>query len=123
MSDAPAGVAELVAALEALEIIGRLTSEGRAAFDASEDRRLALAFCWISVGSALKQFSRLRAVPSGSKPFAGPIRMRDKLAYQAVGALSPDVLWETCARDGDQLAGLLADLRRALEHAPAGGSG
>lgn len=62
MTDAPAGVAELDSALEALEIIKRLTSEGRIAFDASEDRR------------------------------------------------------------PDQMAGLLADLRRALEQAPPGGA-
>jgi len=49
-----AGELELDQALEALQIITQIRDNGRSAFDASEDRRLAAAFCWANVGSALK---------------------------------------------------------------------
>lgn len=49
-----AGEPELAQALEALQIILRIRDGGRIAFDDSEDRRLAAAFCWANVDSALK---------------------------------------------------------------------
>ena len=38
---------------------------GREAFDASEDRNRALAFCWVSTGSALKHYEQMTGVPQG----------------------------------------------------------
>jgi len=67
-----AGLAELEQALEAVDAIIKLRDEGRESFDASEDRRWALAFLWVNVGSALKQFCRLRGIEQGSSPFPGP---------------------------------------------------
>ena len=84
------------------------------AFDVSADRRLALAFLWVNVGSALKQFCRLLGIAQGSSPFPGPIRMRGRLCYQPPDTLSARVLWNTCAIDAAPLVTLLVDLRRAL---------
>lgn len=91
-----------------------LRDEGHEAFDASADRRLALAFCWVNVGSALKQFCRVSGIEQGSSPFPGPIRMRDRLCCQSPAALSPRILWDTCMSDAAPLTVLLTDLRRAL---------
>ena len=114
MSDPQTGVAEIDQALAALSLIANMTSEGRVAFDFSADRRLALAFLWVNVGSALKQFCRLLGIAQGSSPFPGPIRMRDRLCYQPPDTLSARVLWNTCAIDATPLVTLLVDLRRAL---------
>ncbi len=103
-----AGELELDQALEALQIITQIRDNGRSAFDASEDRRLAAAFCWANVGSALKQFCRVRAIRQGTSPFPGPIRMRDKMLYQPVGDLSPEILWDTCVRELIHLSGFCA---------------
>lgn len=72
MTTPGAGLAELEQALEAVDAIIKLRDEGRESFDASEDRRWALAFLWVNVGSALKQFCRLRGIEQGSSPFPGP---------------------------------------------------
>ena len=117
MSTPAAGLAELDQALEALETIVVLRDEGRQRFDASEDRRWALAFLWVSVGSALKQFCRLRGIEQGRSPFPGPIRMRDRLCYRRASAVSPRILWDTCVHDADGLMLLLRDLRSALQSA------
>lgn len=114
MSGPGSGLAEIDQALESLSLVATLTGEGRANFDTSVDRRLALAFLWINVGSALKQFCRLSGIAQGSSPFPGPIRMRDRLCYQPPDALSGRILWDTCTTDAAPLAALLADLRYAL---------
>lgn len=90
MSPVPVGAAELEQALQASEVIAERVGEGRAAFDSSEDRRLALVFLWVNVGSALKQFCRRRGIEieQGSSVFPGRIRMRDRLCYQRLGAVS-----------------------------------
>jgi hypothetical protein len=108
------GADELDAALAALEAIAERVSEGRHRFDDSVDRQLALVFLWVNVGSQLKQYGRKRSIVSGTEPFAGPIRMRDKLAYGALPDLRAGVVWETCVRDGPELRVLLADLRATL---------
>ncbi|MGH9070867.1 MAG: hypothetical protein ACRDX8_06810, partial [Acidimicrobiales bacterium] len=100
MSDQGPGIVELDQAREALGQIKALTEEGRAAFDASGDRRLALAFLWVNVGSALKQFCRLRGIAQGSSPFPGPVGMRDRLCYQRVDDLSARILWGPPGRGG-----------------------
>jgi hypothetical protein len=109
-----AGLAELDQALEAVDTIIRLRNDGRESFDASEDRRWALAFLWVSVGSALKQFCRLQGIEQGSSPFPGPIRMRDRLCYRPPSTVSPRILWDTCVHDADPLAGLLRDLKAVI---------
>jgi len=100
------GLAELEQAIEAVDTIIKLRNDGRASFDASADRRWALAFLWVNVGSALKQFCRLRGIEQGS-PFPGPIRMRDRLCYRAPSTVSSRILWDTCVYDAGPLAVLL----------------
>ena len=114
MTEVPGGLAEIDQACEALTEIARLRDEGRASFDASEERRWALGFLWVSVGSALKQFCRRRGIAQGSSPFPGPIRMRDRLCYRPPSTVSARILWDTCMRDTDALTALLLDLRAAL---------
>ena len=118
MSDQPQGSAEIDQALEALEGIATMAGQGRQIFDASPERRLALGFLWINVGSALKQFCRLRGVSQGSSPFPGPIRMRDRLCYQPASGLATDILWDSCAADTGPLIELLTGLRQALNQEP-----
>lgn len=102
MKQQPTGLAEPEQALEALDTITRLRDGGRKSFDASEDRRCAFAFLWIGVGSALKQFCRLRGIEQGSSPFPGSIRMRARLCYRPPSAVSPRILWDTCVFDADR---------------------
>jgi uncharacterized protein with HEPN domain len=110
----PTGPAERDQALETLEAITLLRDGDRESFNASEDHRWALAFLWLSVGSALKQFCRLRGIEQGSSPFPGPIRMRDRLYYRPPSTVSPRILWDTCLHDADPLALLLRDLRAVV---------
>jgi len=109
-----AGLAELEQALEAVEAIIRLRDGGKVTFDNSEDRRWALAFLWVNVGSALKQFCRLRGIEQGSSPFPGPIRMRDRLCYRPPSTVSTRILWDTCLYDADPLAALLRHLKAVI---------
>jgi hypothetical protein len=62
----------------------------------------------------LKQYCRRLNIPLGVEPFSGPVKMRDKMAYGPVTALSPDVVWETCVQDAPVLRSLLSDLRGVL---------
>lgn len=111
----PSGyAAELDAALIALVRIAELAAEGRAKFDESVDRQLALVFLWVNVGSLLKQFSRRHRIEPGTAPFARPVQMRDKLVYGPLSGLRPDVVWDTCVHDGPTLRALLTELRATL---------
>ena len=87
--------AQLDAANHGLQEIRRVVSEGgREAFDASEDRSRALAFCWVSTGSAIKHYAHMTGAPQGAPPLSAPIRFRDRLAHQRVDKLDLDPLWE-----------------------------
>ena len=105
---------ELDAALAALERVSAYVDGGRASFDASTDRQLALVFLWANIGSQLKQYCRIRDVPPGTEPFAGPIQMRDRLVYGSVLTLDSEVVWHTCVIDGPALRELIDDIRSAL---------
>jgi hypothetical protein len=85
--------AQLDAALYALGEIRKLVSEGaRDGFDASEDRRRAIAWCWVAAGSALKHSAHTSGTPQGQPPLAPPIRCRDRLAHQRLDNLDADLL-------------------------------
>ena len=71
--------------------------------DANIDRQRALAFCWVSVGSALKHYARLAGIPQGHAPLTPAIQFRDKLTHQPLDRLAPEVVWETSIRDGPEL--------------------
>jgi uncharacterized protein with HEPN domain len=108
-------VNELDAALMALDRIAQAVAEGEEVFEESPDRQFAMIFLWVNVGSLLKQYCRGRGIPLGSEPFAGPIRMRDKLLYGPIAGLRTDIVWETCASDAPTLRVLLSDLLAAEE--------
>lgn len=104
--------AQLDAAIHGLEEVRRIVSEGgRATFDASEDRSRALAFCWVSTGSALKHYAQMTGAPQGAPPLSAPIRFRDRLAHQRLDKLDVDLLWETSVRDAPVLLRILSSLR------------
>lgn len=103
--------AELDAALYALREIRKLVSEaGRDGFDASEDRRRAIAWCWVTAGSALKHYARMSGTPQGQPPLAPPIRFRDRLAHQRLDKLDADLLWETSVRETPVLLRIIEQL-------------
>ena len=104
--------AQLDAALHGLQEVRRVVSEGgRAAFDASEDRSRALAFCWVSTGSAVKHYAQMTGAPQGASPLSAPIRFRDRLAHQRLDKLDLNLLWETSVRDAPVLLRVLSSLR------------
>jgi uncharacterized protein with HEPN domain len=103
---------QLDAALHGLQEVRRVVAEGgREAFDASEDRNRALAFCWVSTGSALKHYAQMTGTPQGAPPLSAPIRFRDRLAHQRLDKLDLDLLWETSVRDAPLLLRVLSSLR------------
>ncbi|HUJ66628.1 MAG TPA: HepT-like ribonuclease domain-containing protein [Acidimicrobiales bacterium] len=107
--------AELDAALYALREIRKLVSEGgRDGFDASEDRRRAIAWCWVAAGSALKHYAQTSGTPQGQPPLAPPIRFRDRLAHQRLDKLDADLLWETSVRETPDLLRIIEQLRDQL---------
>jgi uncharacterized protein with HEPN domain len=107
--------AELDAALHALREIRRLVSEGgRDGFDATEDRRRAIARCWVVAGSALKHYAHMSGTPQGQPPLAAPIRFRDRLAHQRLDKLDTDLLWETRMRETPVLLRIIEQLHDRL---------
>lgn len=106
------GEQELEAALDGLAEVAAYTRAGRDTFDSSRERQFALAYSWVTVGSCLKQYCRLKGIPHGTWPFTGPVRMRDKLAYQSVNALDADVLWDTCTQNTEELTSGLQHIKQ-----------
>lgn len=108
------GMDELAAARGALDHVAALVLDGREMFDGSADRRLALAYCWVNIGSQLKQFARKTNLPRGTvTPLSKPIKMRDKLAYGPLPLLRTDIVWDTSVHDGPPLREFVADLLAA----------
>lgn len=114
MSPRPRGVEEIDAALESLAIVTSLGDKGREEYDRSQALRLALAMCWVSVGSQLKQFARVLRISTPVPDLSGPVRMRDKLAYQQLSDLDADILWNTSVHDTQPLIVLLTGLQQSL---------
>jgi hypothetical protein len=95
-------------------MIASVRDEGRAVFETVHERQWAVAYLWVAVGSALKQFCRVRDIDQGASPFPGPIGMRDRLCYMSPRRLSAAILWDTCVNDTGDLQSVLQDLRAAL---------
>ncbi|MGH3832219.1 MAG: HepT-like ribonuclease domain-containing protein [Pseudonocardiaceae bacterium] len=98
-------------ALEALDEIDTLVGHGRQEFADSLDRQRALAFCWIAVGSALKDYTRISQLPARQEPLSSPIRFRDRLAHQALSQLDAELLWRVSTERVRQLRVILLSLR------------
>lgn len=98
-------------ALNALDEIDTLVGHGHREFVASLDRQRALAFCWIAVGSALKDYARIAQLPARQEPLSSPIRFRDRLAHQALNQLDADLLWRVSTERVAQLRVILIGLR------------
>lgn len=110
------GENELAAALTALGYVAGLVADGgRDTFADSSDRRLALTYCWVNIGSQLKQFARKTKLSRHSvEPLSKPIKMRDKLSYGPMPDLRGDVVWDTSVNDGPQLRRIVAELADAV---------
>jgi uncharacterized protein with HEPN domain len=106
-------------ALHALDEIDRLVDGGPETYHASQDRQRALAYCWIAVGSALKDYTRLEGIGQGRPPLAAPIRLRDRLAHQALDHLDADLLWRTSTTHTTALRLVIATLRTSHGSPPA----
>lgn len=108
--------AELEAARQGLLTVAAMVAGGREAFAASADQQRALAFCWVSIGSALKHYARRAGMSQGHGPLAPAIQFRDKLAHQPLDRLAPEVVWETSVHDAPELLrvveALINDLSR-----------
>jgi uncharacterized protein with HEPN domain len=102
-------------ALEALDEIDTLVGHGRPEFAASLDRQRAMAFCWIAVGSALKDYARIAQLPAQQEPLSSPIRFRDRLAHQALSQLDADLLWRVSTERVTQLRIILLSLRASRQ--------
>lgn len=94
---------ELDAARQGLHAVAAIVAEGREVFDASLAQQRALAFCWVTVGSALKHYAQLAGIPQRHGPLAPAIHFRDRLAHQPLDRLAPDIVWETSVRDAPEL--------------------
>lgn len=70
-------------------------TKAHTAFEASADRQRALAYVWITVGSALKDYASDVGIRPGEPPFAAVIGYRDRLAHQALDRLDVEIVWET----------------------------
>lgn len=108
------GLAELAGAAVSLDRIAELVAEGKDAFDTSADRRLALVFLWINVGSLLKQYVRRTQQDFIGGVLAAPIRMRDKLVYGSILNLRLDIVCDSCVVDGPPLRTLVGDLSASI---------
>lgn len=98
-------------ALEALDEIDTLVGQGYDEFAASLDRQLALAFCWIAVGSALKDYTRVAQLPARQEPLSSPIRFRDRLAHQSLSRLDALLLRRVSSERVAELRAVLLGLR------------
>ena len=102
-------------ALEALDEIDALVGHGHDEFAASLDRQRALAFCWIAVGSALKDYARIVKLPARQEPLSSPIRFRDRLAHQSLSQLDAALLWRVSIERVAELRAILIGLRASGE--------
>lgn len=106
--------AELEAARTGLDAIAAMVAQGREIFDTRHAQQRALAFCWVSTGSALKHYTQLAGLAQGRGPLAPAIHFRDRIAHQPLDRLAPEIVWETSVRDAPELLrvieALIADL-------------
>jgi hypothetical protein len=82
-------------------------------FAASLDRQKALAFCWIAVGGALKDYAHIAKLPARQEPLSSPIRFRDRISHQSLSQLDADVLWRVSTERVSDLRPILIIVRAA----------
>lgn len=95
--------AELVAARQGLHAVADMLTEGREVFAGSVIQQRALAFCWVSTGSALKHYTHLAGLAQGHGPLAPAIHLRDRIAHQPLDRLDSAIIWETSVYDAPEL--------------------
>lgn len=95
--------AELEAARQGLNAIARMVADEREVFESSVVQQRALAFCWVTTGSALKHYTHLSGLPQGHGPLAPAIHLRDRIAHQPLDRLDPVIIWDTSVQDAPEL--------------------
>lgn len=73
----------------------------------------ALAFCWIEVKNALKDYAQVTKLPARQEPLSSSIRFRDRIAHQSLSPLDTDVLWCVSSGRVSDLRAILIVLRTA----------
>ncbi|MBO0840042.1 MAG: DUF86 domain-containing protein [Sciscionella sp.] len=63
----------------------------------------ALAYCWVTAGSALKDYQRTAGMTSQHPVFTQAIGFRDKLAHRPLDELDPEIIWNTTVHDAPEL--------------------
>ena len=94
---------ELEAARHGLQAVAAVVAEGREIFDGSLAQQRALAFCWVSTGSALKHYAQLARLAQRQGPLAPAIHFRDRIAHQPLDRLDPASVWKTSVEDAPKL--------------------
>ena len=91
--------AELQGALAALDELAALVREDEGAYASSGDRRARVRYLWIVVGSRLKNYCQVMAIPRAAGPFAQAIGLRHTLAYTRPDRVDDAVVWRTSVLD------------------------
>ena len=91
--------AELQGALEALDNLAALVAEGEPAYASSADRRARVRYLWIVVGSRLKNYCQVMAIPRAAGPFGQAIGLRHTLAYARPDRVDDIIVWRTSLHD------------------------
>jgi uncharacterized protein with HEPN domain len=77
---------------------------------AGQTPSLTVAFCRVSVGSALKHYTQMTRMPQGATPLSEPVRFRDRLTHHRLYKLNLDLLLETSVRETPVLLRILERL-------------
>ncbi|MHB8294466.1 MAG: ribonuclease HepT family protein [Acidimicrobiales bacterium] len=101
MSDGRAATArsELQGALAALDDLAALVAEGEHAYATSVDRRARVRYLWIVVGSRLKNYCQVMAIPRAAGSFGQAIGLRHTLAYARPDRVDDSIVWRTSVHD------------------------
>ena len=91
--------AQLQGALQALDDLAALVAEDERAYASSVDRRARVRYLWIVVGSRLKNYCQVMAIPRAAGPFAQAIGLRHTLAYARPDQVDDIIVWRTSVHD------------------------
>lgn len=90
--------AELQGTLQALDDLAALAEDERA-YASSADRRARVLYLWIVVGSRLKNYCQVMAIPRATGSFGQAIGLRHTLAYARPDRVDDTIVWRTSVYD------------------------
>ena len=91
--------AQLQGALQALDDLAALVAEDERAYASSVDRRARVRYLWIVVGSRLKNYCQVMAIPRAAGTFGQAIGLRHTLAYARPDQADDIIVWRTSVHD------------------------